>query len=292
LKKHGGAEMNSNILYDYFSEIIGQGEKVIFLPAAGFSGKEGLNIADYLKGDFETHMLDLPGLGKGIGLQGRITSIRMANWLREYLDQKNIDKASFIGHSMGGGVLLAFATHYPDRIKKLVLLDQGHKPMPRIPKSEFGVFAYSFPVLNVMALLIGHPFLKLLRPLFKESNSENVDFNERVEQFCDAANIDESMYVRKAIKEEVGVTMDGLNLMFGYYNLNLPKMLKRIKVPTYLAYATFKNVSDLEYNNTCRYIKKLQRYDRPLITYRPVESGYYVHWSDLSLLEDLKKYLK
>lgn len=104
--------------------------------------------------------------------------------------------------------------------------------------------------------------------------------------------IDEDAYVRKAVKGEVDVTTDGLNLMFGHYNLNLPKMLKHIKVPTYLAYATFKDVNDVEHNNTCKYIKKLKKYDRPLITYRPVESGHYVHWSDPSLLADLKKYLK
>lgn len=284
--------MKDNILYDYFAETIGKGEKLIFLPAAGFSGNEGLNIAEYLQDDFETHMVDLPGLGQGMGIQGRITSLKMANWLKEYLDQKNFEKASFIGHSMGGGVLLAFATHYPEKIKNPVLLDQGHKPMPRIPKSEFGAFAYSFPVLNVMAKLFGHPFLKLLQPLFEDPNGENEDIDQRVKQFCDTVSIDESPYVRKAVKGEVDISLEGLNLYFGYYNLNLPKLLRQVKVPTYLAYATFTGINEEECRNTYKHIKKLQRYDRLPITYRPVESGHHVHWSDPSLLTDLKEYLK
>ncbi|ALX47729.1 alpha/beta hydrolase [Lentibacillus amyloliquefaciens] len=284
--------MKSNILYDYYAEIIGEGEKLIFLPAAGFSGNEGLNVARYLQDDFETHMVDLPGLGQGMGIQGRITSLKMANWLKEYLDQKNIDKASFIGHSLGGGVLLAFANHYPEKIKSLVLLDQGHKPMPRIPKSEFGAFAYSFPVLNVMATLFGHSFLKLLRPLFEDPDSEDEDLDKSVKQFCDMVSIDESPYVRKAIKGAVDISTEGLNLIFGYYNLNLPKLLKQIKVPTYLAYATFTGVNERERENTYKYIKKLELLDGLPITYRPVESGHYVHWSDPTLLADLKVYLK
>ncbi|WP_237670230.1 alpha/beta fold hydrolase [Virgibacillus halodenitrificans] len=283
--------MENAILYDYYSEIIGKGDKLIFLPAAGFTGNEGLIIADYLQDNFETHMLDLPGFGRGLGIQGRVTSLAMAKWLKGYLNQKNIDKASFIGHSLGGGVLLAFAKHYPEKIKKLVLLDQGHKPMPRIPKTEFGVFAYSFPVLNVMAALFGNSFLKLLRPLFASSNEEDEDFDKRVKQFCELVAIDESSYGRKALKENVNMTTDGLNLLFGYYNLNIPRLLKHIKVPTYLAYATFTGVDMEEQENTCKYIKKIQRNDRLPIIYRPVKSGHYVHWSDQSLLADIKGFL-
>jgi len=284
--------MKSNILYDYYAEIVGEGEKLIFLPAAGFPGIEGLNIARYLQDDFETHMLDLPGLGQGMGIQGRINSLTMANWLKEYLDQKNIDTASFIGHSLGGGVLLAFAKHYPEKIKRLVLLDQGHKPLPRIPKSEFGAFAYSFPILNVMATLFGHSFLKLLKQLFEAPNSEEKNFDKSVKQFCDMVSIDESPYVRQAIERKVDISTEGLNLMIGYYNLNLPKLLKHIKVPTYLAYATFAGVNEREHKNTYKYIKKLERQNRLPITYRSVESGHYVHWSDPTLLADLKMYLK
>lgn len=148
-------------MYDYYVEKVGEGEPVIFLPAFGFSGNEGLNIAEYLKDNFETHMIDIPGLGKGMGIQGRITSLRMAEWLKEYIDQQNIEKVNLIGHSMGGGILLAFAIHFPERVDKLVLLDQCHKPLPRIPKSEFGIFAYAIPIINIFVNLFGRPVLKL-----------------------------------------------------------------------------------------------------------------------------------
>ncbi|WP_223280474.1 hypothetical protein [Virgibacillus halodenitrificans] len=112
-----------------------------------------------------------------------------------------------------------------------------------------------------------------------------------MKQFCELVAIDESSYVRKALKENVNMTTDGLNLLFGYYNLNIPRLLKHIKVPTYLAYATFTGVDMEEQENTCKYIKKIQRNDRLPIIYRPVKSGHYAHWSDQSLLADIKGFL-
>lgn len=283
--------MTNDILYDYYVEKMGSGQPIIFLPAAGFSGNEGLNIAEYLQNDFETHMIDLPGLGKGIGIQGRrITSLKMAKWVKTYLDQKGIEKISLIGHSMGGAILLAFAVHYPKRVNKLVLLDQGHKPMPRVPTSEFGVFAYSFPVLNLFAMSFGSPFLKLLKPLFSDDEDQE-DIDKQVKQFCDTVSIKENKYVRQAMENTVDISIDGLNLMFGYYNLNLPKLLSKIEVPTYLAYATFKGVNEKEYKNTSKRIKRLQQYHQLPITYHPVDGGHYVHWSDSSVLNDLKNFL-
>ena len=112
--------------YTYHSEAIGKGNPVIFLPAAGFTRIEGKNIADYLQANYETHMIDLPGWGRGDGIKSRCTSLAMATWLKEYLDQKGIKKAYVIGHSLGGAIAMTFALHFPNRVHKLVILDQGH----------------------------------------------------------------------------------------------------------------------------------------------------------------------
>ncbi|WP_205520018.1 alpha/beta fold hydrolase [Virgibacillus doumboii] len=282
----------NNVLYDYYVEKTGNGKPVIFLPGGGFSGNEGLNIAVYLQNDYETHMMDLPGLGKGMGIQAnRITSLEMAKWLKEYLDQKQIDKANLIGHSLGGAVLLAFTFHFPDRVNKLVLLDQGHKPFSRIPKSEFGVFAYAFPVLNFFTMIFGKPALNLLSPLFS-GDQNNTDFELEVQRFCKMVSIEDSEYVRKALHNQTAVSTDGLNLMFGFYNLNLPEMLKGVKVPTYLAYATFDGVNEGEQASTHKHINKLQQHKQLPISYRAVDGGHYVHWSDPSLLGDIRLFFQ
>ncbi|WP_281974375.1 alpha/beta hydrolase [Halobacillus litoralis] len=262
----------------------------IFLPAGGFTGNEGLNIAEFLSGDFETHLIDLPGLGNSKGIDGKITSVHLANWVKEYMEQNHIEKADLIGHSLGGAILLSFAVHYPDKVNKLVLLDQGHKPFPRIPKSEFGPFAYIFPLINVCVKIFRKPCLNKLAPLFLQGNEQEIDFEGDVKRFCERMGIEENEYVRMAIKHPAEFSVEGLNLMFGYYNLNLPKLLKSIKVPTYLIYGTFENINEKEHRHTEHYIQKLKRHSLP-ITYHQVNGGHYVHWNKEFSLYDLKEFL-
>ncbi|MEI5906665.1 alpha/beta hydrolase [Bacillus spongiae] len=275
------------IIHNYFVEKLGEGEPVIFLPAAGFSGKEGLNIAEELSDRFETHLIDLPGLGKSEGIEQRITPLVLANWVNEYMEEQHIERATLIGHSLGGAILLAFALYYPNKVDKLILLDQGHKPYPRIPTSEFGPFAYMFPLINGCVRLLGKPFLKRLAPLFMQEN-ETVEDNieASVKQFCERTAIEENEYVKIAFKNPIDFSVEGLNLMFGYYNLKLPKLLLNVNVPTYLVYGTFENMDDKEYRRTNKYIQKLKKHNLP-VTYFPVKSGHYVHWSNHFELSDL-----
>ncbi len=49
----------------------------------------------------------------------------MAQDLLHYLDERNIQRASIIGHSMGGKTALVFAHRHPDRVNKLVVADMA-----------------------------------------------------------------------------------------------------------------------------------------------------------------------
>ncbi|MBA2176207.1 alpha/beta hydrolase [Halobacillus locisalis] len=280
----------TTILYDYYVERIGKGEPTLFLPAAGFSGNEGLNIAEHLQEDYETHMIDLPGLGKSAGLEGKVTSLTLANWVNEYMEQQQIHEANLIGHSLGGAIALAFAVHYPSKVNKLILLDQGHKPFPKAPTSEFGPFAYLFPFLNLGVQSFGQPFLRQLAPLFMKGDEQKNDIEKQIQQFCQIVDVEESEYIRTAMKHQGDFSVNGLNLMFGYYNLNLPKLLKQLSVPTYLVYGTFKGLNEKEYNNTYHYIRKIQKHDLP-VTYRAVKGGHYVNWSSEWSINELEDFL-
>ena len=54
----------------------------------------------------------------------------MAQDLLELMLTKNIDKATLLGHSMGGKTVMKFATMYPDRVEKLIVADIGPKFYP------------------------------------------------------------------------------------------------------------------------------------------------------------------
>ncbi|MCA0970562.1 alpha/beta hydrolase [Halobacillus litoralis] len=284
----------SNQACEYFVEKVGSGEPVIFLPAGGFSGNEGLNIAEHLEGRFETHLIDLPGLGKSRGIEGKVTSELLADWLKSYIDQMDIEKVNVIGHSLGGAVSLAFAVHYPQRVKNLILLDQGHKPFPRVPTSEFGPFAFALPFLNIGYKLFGERFLNRLEPLFTKDTAQEVSqdrFEEDMKRFCEHVHTEANPYVRTALKHPADFSDRGLNLMFGYYNLNLPELLKKVTVPTYLYYGTFKDIDEKEHRKTKEYIEKLEGFNLP-IRYVSVPGGHYVHWNKDFSLGGLEQFLK
>src|SRR5690606_29193979 len=129
---------------------VGQGQPLLFFPAAGFTVIEGLNLAEELSNQFECHLIDLPGFGKSEGISGKVTAEKIANWVKNYIEEQKWEKVTLMGHSMGGGVALCFAYMYPNYVQNLILLDQGHLRIPRFPTDDFGPLGYMMPILSLL----------------------------------------------------------------------------------------------------------------------------------------------
>ncbi|MCA1012416.1 alpha/beta hydrolase [Halobacillus halophilus] len=263
---------------DFYAEIIGTGKDAIFLPAGGMPGVEGLNIAEHIKDHFRVHMIDLPGIGRSTGIYQRCTSKVMADWLKEYLDKQGIEKTLLIGHSLGGGFAISFAYYYPERVSHLFLLDQGHKEFPKIPFNEFGILALAFPILNGMVRLFRHPVLKILHPLFSSPPSEDVE--KDIDRFCEAVNLKKTNYIQQTFHTPCEVTTEGLNVMFGFYNIPLVSMVEKMLVPTTLYYASFNGVNKSEEARTIKAIDRLLQRRNSKLTIKRVDGGHYVHWNN------------
>ena len=67
---------------------------------------------------------DLPGHGRSEGPQFD-TIPAMAAWVTKLLDAAKIEKASLVGHSMGGAIALEVAAAAPERVTRLGLLGTG-----------------------------------------------------------------------------------------------------------------------------------------------------------------------
>lgn len=110
--------------------------------------------------------IDLPGHGKSDCL-GYIHSIElMAELVEAVLNHEKITEASFIGHSMGGYVALAFAERHPDMCSEMVLLNSSPKADSKERKENRD---------RAIALVKKHKdaFLSLaISNLFAESNKE------------------------------------------------------------------------------------------------------------------------
>ncbi|CAM3322331.1 alpha/beta fold hydrolase [Aequorivita lipolytica] len=67
--------------------------------------------------------IDLPGHGKSGVISEIHTMELMAEVVNEILEHLQITSATFIGHSMGGYVALAYAELFSEKVKKLILLN-------------------------------------------------------------------------------------------------------------------------------------------------------------------------
>lgn len=68
-------------------------------------------------------IIDLPGHGKSGVISETHSMELMAETVAFILDELFIPSATFIGHSMGGYVSLAFVENHPDKVEKLILLN-------------------------------------------------------------------------------------------------------------------------------------------------------------------------
>jgi pimeloyl-ACP methyl ester carboxylesterase len=71
-----------------------------------------------------TYALDLPGHGQSEG-QGRTSISAYADFVAAFIETLGLEKATLVGHSMGGATALDFALRYPERLDRLVLVGSG-----------------------------------------------------------------------------------------------------------------------------------------------------------------------
>ena len=73
---------------------------------------------------YRTLAVDLPGHGKSGG-HGMQSISGYADSLREWMDAIRLEKAAFVGHSMGSAVILRLALENPGRVSALGLIGAG-----------------------------------------------------------------------------------------------------------------------------------------------------------------------
>jgi len=102
----------------------GSGEPLIFIHGVGGAILDWEKVLPYFAARYRTIALDQPGFGKSEKRMDYQYSIdNNARIVRALMDHLGIDRAYIIGNSMGGEVAAYFAIHYPERVKKLVLVD-------------------------------------------------------------------------------------------------------------------------------------------------------------------------
>lgn len=104
----------------------GSGKPLIIIHGLYGSSDNWLSIAKLLSGHYTVYMLDQRNHGQSPHSDGNSFD-DMKNDLVEFMDHHRIDKATLLGHSMGGKVAMYYAADYPERVEKLIVADIAPK---------------------------------------------------------------------------------------------------------------------------------------------------------------------
>src|SRR5580765_4710962 len=101
----------------------GRGAPVVLVSVQGGDGSRwGPNIEPLAK-DFHVFALDQIGFGESDKPLANYHTGMLAEFLVGFMKAAGLQKASLVGNSMGAGVALYTAVHYPDMVDRIVLAD-------------------------------------------------------------------------------------------------------------------------------------------------------------------------
>jgi pimeloyl-ACP methyl ester carboxylesterase len=117
-------------------QVAGAGEPVVLVHGLSGSTRWWRRNIPALAAQCQVYVLDLIGFGGSRGRQ-RFVLGEAARYLTAWMDRLGIERASLIGHSMGGAIAADLAADFPDRVERLVLVDAAALPfedghLPRV----------------------------------------------------------------------------------------------------------------------------------------------------------------
>jgi pimeloyl-ACP methyl ester carboxylesterase len=103
----------------------GAGPVVVLLHGLGADRTVWADIHARLAGSCTVISLDLPGHGRSDPPPGDYSTGCYACTVRDVLDALGIERATLVGHSLGGGIAIQFGYQFPERCAGLVLVASG-----------------------------------------------------------------------------------------------------------------------------------------------------------------------
>jgi pimeloyl-ACP methyl ester carboxylesterase len=110
----------------------GQGRPVVLIHGFNLDHHTWMNNIDPLAARFKVYAPDLWGQGYSTRDPLEYGYDLFEDQVRLFMDALNVQRASLVGHSMGGGTSIVFALRNPDRVDGLVLVDSTGIPT-RLP---------------------------------------------------------------------------------------------------------------------------------------------------------------
>lgn len=111
--------------HDVRYRMAGSGPVLLLVHGMAGSSATWQPVMERLGQNFTVVVPDLPGHGKSDKPRGDYSLGAYASFLRDLLDHLELDAATVVGQSLGGGITMQFAYQYPERCERLVLVGSG-----------------------------------------------------------------------------------------------------------------------------------------------------------------------
>jgi len=109
--------------------ISGKGQPLILLHGLFGSGDNWGTVAKHFSQHYQVISVDLRNHGRSPHSDSQ-TYTEMADDLLELCDALGLDRIHLLGHSLGGKMAMQFATQYPDKLEKLIVVDMAIRTYP------------------------------------------------------------------------------------------------------------------------------------------------------------------
>ena len=103
----------------------GSGPALLLLHGIGNNCQTWAGVIDRLAESHTVIAPDLLGHGDSDKPRGDYSIAAYANGMRDLLSVLDIERATVVGHSLGGGIALQFAYQFPERCERLALVGSG-----------------------------------------------------------------------------------------------------------------------------------------------------------------------
>ncbi len=105
--------------------VAGSGEPVVLIHGMLNSSSHWQSVADGLAREHMVIAPDLIGHGDSAAPRGDYSLGAHAASIRDLLAAIGVERATIVGHSLGGGVAMQFFYQFPQRVERLVLISSG-----------------------------------------------------------------------------------------------------------------------------------------------------------------------
>ena len=110
-----------------YYQVAGAGEPLVLVHGLSGSTRWWARNISALATQYHVHVVDLIGFGRNRDGQSFVLS-EAAKHLARWMDGVGIERASVIGHSMGGFIAADLAADFPHKVERLVLVDAAALP--------------------------------------------------------------------------------------------------------------------------------------------------------------------